>query len=401
MPPARGNSLLLDKLESGIVALETEYGPVYVQPSGWERLYLLWTFRHFNSLPLKTLNSRQRKLVERLPRCGTRGLRSGIDSLQVIGTVEGAKIPSSSTTLSSETTSHEDPTHTVSVPAEVLAPVPSRLYEESGNLDEGSKSQPSPVARRHGRSQIAFLLVSAGLFAVVAIPAWHRLQSAQTSRAASVTAPTPIAESGDTEVASQSDTTTAPIAVPSSSVVQPPLNQAATPSATGVPSQSEALSAPRLHIETPAAIISPLEPQAIQSTIKHTPTKDGTIKIRSKESPILASIQEGKLQGETPRIQFSGPPRKLIYPDYPDSKVRGKVSLNAVIGADGRVREVRILSGNKVLSAAAARAIRQWRYDPFFKDGQRVEAETNVGVLFVAADVISISFPQSAVPTAQ
>jgi outer membrane biosynthesis protein TonB len=65
------------------------------------------------------------------------------------------------------------------------------------------------------------------------------------------------------------------------------------------------------------------------------------------------------------------------------------------------VREVRILSGNKVLSAAAARAIRQWRYDPFFKDGQRVEAETNVGVLFVAADVISISFPQSAVPTAQ
>ena len=405
MPPARGNSLLLDKLESGIVALETEYGPIYVQPSGWERLYLLWTFRHFNSLPLKTLNSRQRKLVERLPRCGTRGLRSGIDSLQVIGTVEGAKVPSFSTTLSSETTSHEDPTHTVSVPAEVLAPVPSsHLCEESGNLDEGSKSQPSPVARRHGRSQIAFLLVSAGLFAVVAIPAWHRLQSAQTSRAASVTAPTPVAESGDTGVASQSDTTTAPIAVPSSSlvVVQPPLNQAATPSATGVSSQSEAaLSAPRLPIETPAAIISPLEPQAIQSTIKHTPTKDSTIKIRNKENPILASVQEGKVQGETPRIQFSGPPRKLIYPDYPDSRVRGKVSLNAVIGADGRVREVRILSGNKVLSAAAARAIRQWRYDPFFKDGQRVEAETNVGILFVAADVISISFPQSAVPTAQ
>ncbi|MFI5073152.1 MAG: energy transducer TonB [Terriglobales bacterium] len=54
-----------------------------------------------------------------------------------------------------------------------------------------------------------------------------------------------------------------------------------------------------------------------------------------------------------------------------------------------------------MLSAAAARAIRQWRYNPFLKDGQRVEAETNVGVLFVAADVISISFPQPTVPVSQ
>ena len=116
---------------------------------------------------------------------------------------------------------------------------------------------------------------------------------------------------------------------------------------------------------------------------------------------MVASIQEGKVEEEASRIQFSGPPRKLIYPEYPDTKIRGKVSLSAVIGADGKVREVKILSGNKILSAAAARAIRQWRYEPFLKDGQRVEAETNVGVLFVSEDVISLSFPQPAAPISQ
>ncbi len=389
--------MLLDKLESGIVALETEYGPVYVQPSGWQRLYLLWTFRHFNSLPLKTLNSRQRKLVERLPRCGTRGPRIGIDRLQVIGTVEGAKVPSFSTTLSSETTPLSEPIEIVSAPAEVFVPVVSELHDVNQNLDRRAKIRHSSGARRGGHSKIAFTLAIAGLIAVFGEPAWHRLQSAQTLSAATETVPTPAVAGSSTEVASQVNTTTAPIEAPSPSVDQPVLNQTVQPADNVVTPQSEtAVAAPRLSIETPAAIISPLEPQAIQSTIKQTPAKDSTIKIRSKENVIMASIQEGKIEEDASRIRISGPPRKLIYPEYPDTKIRGKVSLYAVIGADGKVREVKILSGNKVLSAAAARAIRQWRYDPFLKDGQSVEAETNVGILFVSADVISISFPSNA-----
>jgi TonB family protein len=99
-----------------------------------------------------------------------------------------------------------------------------------------------------------------------------------------------------------------------------------------------------------------------------------------------------------PRLQFSGPPSHLIYPSYPETNVRGKVTLKAVIGADGRVRGIAILSGNKMLSAAAKRAVRQWRYAPIYKDGQPVEAETNIAMLFVADDVISISFPGTVLP---
>ncbi len=389
--------MLLDKLESGIVALETEYGPVYVQPSGWQRLYLLWTFRHFNSLPLKTLNSRQRKLVERLPRCGARGLWSGLDRMQVIGTVEGAKAPSSS--LSPESITHTEPAETVFVHSEVFSPFPSLdLHEENEIPDEGMPIQPSTLARRRGHLKTALAFATAAIFAVVAVNAWHRFQPMEASKTASVSARTPVAENGYTEVAAQSDTTTAPMQTPSPSVDQTPLDQTGQPANIFAPSQSEAkLSASRLSIEKPAAIISPLEPEAIHSTVKQTPAEDNATEVRKKGNPIVASIQKDKVQEETPRIQFSGPPRRLIYPDYPDTKVRGKVSLKAVIGGDGRVREVKILSGNKILSAAAARAVRQWRYDPFYKDGEPVETETNVSVLFVSADVISLSFP-SALP---
>ncbi|MGH9529187.1 MAG: energy transducer TonB, partial [Terriglobales bacterium] len=231
-----------------------------------------------------------------------------------------------------------------------------------------------------------------------AITAWYRPWPRSASKAATVNAPMPVAPGGNIDVAAPSDTNTTatPIEAPLSSVGQTLPNQ--TPEPAGIaPSQSAAaVPIARLPIETPAAIISPLEPKTIElSNVNLAPVQRHANQTRNKEDRVVANLREGQVQQETPRIQFSGPPRRLIYPDYPDTKVRGRVSLKAVIGTDGRVREVEILSGNKVLSAAAARAIRQWQYDPFYKDGQRVETETNVGILFVAADVISISFPQS------
>ena len=49
--------MLLAKLESGLLGFETEHGFVFVQPSGWQRVHLLWTFRNFQSLSIKLLKS--------------------------------------------------------------------------------------------------------------------------------------------------------------------------------------------------------------------------------------------------------------------------------------------------------------------------------------------------------
>ncbi len=56
----------IEKLSSGVLRLETPLGPRYIQPSRTQRLYLLWMFRNFKTLPFPVLSLRQRRLVDRL-----------------------------------------------------------------------------------------------------------------------------------------------------------------------------------------------------------------------------------------------------------------------------------------------------------------------------------------------
>ena len=81
---------------------------------------------------------------------------------------------------------------------------------------------------------------------------------------------------------------------------------------------------------------------------------------------------------------------KLIYridPVYPDLARRihlqGVVELHAIIGTDGRVKELQVWTGNPILTQPAAEAVRQWRYQPTLLNGQPVEVQTVVTVKFV------------------
>jgi protein TonB len=84
-----------------------------------------------------------------------------------------------------------------------------------------------------------------------------------------------------------------------------------------------------------------------------------------------------------------------VYPDYSDIKARGVVRLTAGVDSEGRVRTVKVVSGNRALAAAALRAVRQWRYRPYLKDGQPVATETNIVISFISSDAISMTFPTS------
>ena len=82
-------------------------------------------------------------------------------------------------------------------------------------------------------------------------------------------------------------------------------------------------------------------------------------------------------------------PRKLVHvrPVYPASMkaagVTGTVTLDAVIGTDGLVREVRNVQGpNPDLEAAAAAAVRQWRFSTTLLNCEPVEVEMRVTVNF-------------------
>lgn len=73
-------------------------------------------------------------------------------------------------------------------------------------------------------------------------------------------------------------------------------------------------------------------------------------------------------------------------PKYPPmartARVSGAVEMEAVIGIDGRMREVRVKSGNPLLVPAALEAVRQWSYQPTLLNGEPVEVVTRITVMF-------------------
>lgn len=78
---------------------------------------------------------------------------------------------------------------------------------------------------------------------------------------------------------------------------------------------------------------------------------------------------------------------RRVMPEYPQiartARISGTVELLVLIGQDGRVKSVEVLSGSPMLAASARAGVEQWRYRPAILDGHAVEVETRVTVHFV------------------
>jgi periplasmic protein TonB len=76
-----------------------------------------------------------------------------------------------------------------------------------------------------------------------------------------------------------------------------------------------------------------------------------------------------------------------VQPEYPKialaAHISGTVELHAIIGKDGAVRELHVLSGNPLLVQSARAAVSAWRYRPTLLNGQPVEVETYITVKFI------------------
>jgi TonB family protein len=73
-------------------------------------------------------------------------------------------------------------------------------------------------------------------------------------------------------------------------------------------------------------------------------------------------------------------------PEYPalarQARLQGRVVMRAIIGEDGRVENLQLLSGHPMLVASAMEAVRQWVYQPTLLNGKPVEVEGEVHVDF-------------------
>jgi periplasmic protein TonB len=75
-----------------------------------------------------------------------------------------------------------------------------------------------------------------------------------------------------------------------------------------------------------------------------------------------------------------------VKPTYPplarQARIQGSVVLQAVIAKDGSIQNLRLVSGHPMLAPAAIDAVKQWRYKPYFLNGEPVEVETQITVNF-------------------
>jgi protein TonB len=91
------------------------------------------------------------------------------------------------------------------------------------------------------------------------------------------------------------------------------------------------------------------------------------------------------------RLRLSGPVEegRLILkttPVYPAiakaAGISGTVTLTAIISKTGTIENLRVTGGPAMLQQAARDAVQTWRYRPYLLDGQPVEVETTVSVIF-------------------
>ena len=74
---------------------------------------------------------------------------------------------------------------------------------------------------------------------------------------------------------------------------------------------------------------------------------------------------------------------KPVYPPLAkQARIQGVVILEAVIGKDGSISEIRVVSGHPLLTQAAIDAVKQWRYKPTLLNGEPVEVVTTITVNF-------------------
>jgi periplasmic protein TonB len=133
--------------------------------------------------------------------------------------------------------------------------------------------------------------------------------------------------------------------------------------------------------EPPPAIGTGIHPLARDSEglFNGLPDSIGTatppqVRVTPARKPAISSgVMEGrKLSGAEPR-----------YPAIAVAAgIRGTVFLAATISKTGMIENLRVVGGPPMLAPAAAEAVRTWRYRPYLLNGEPVEVETTVSVIF-------------------
>jgi TonB family protein len=151
-----------------------------------------------------------------------------------------------------------------------------------------------------------------------------------------------------------------------------------------------------LPLPTPTLHVDPLLPR-----VEHAAVPDSLKNAAPIARPVVVTvspIQMMPVSAPTPQVpQYSEPvhlsedsARALVVhsvdPVYPPQamaqKLKGAVVLQAVIGRDGTVQDLKLVRGYFVLAKAAIAAVKQWRFQPYNVNGRVLQTQTVITINF-------------------
>jgi hypothetical protein len=362
-----------------LLELRTESGALYVCPSWWQRIRLRWAFRHFHVLPPQVLSRRDQRLIEKLARSALVTPALPVAPDRVFGVVENVR--------SQSTPSRRQvvPLKTERVRPQALQAKPrisdssrpdlpdrKRLFAvSSGSIPIRRTGAPTHAARerrarfvRDARFQqwgalgmlvaVCTVVILLRIYGVPLLPGTAPMWNP----------PSPPVERAAIDVKPRVQP--ALIAVSPPTVLLPSVEK---------PKQRLALPAPE-----PALVAEESSPPVSDSAPPGTDSSSAAAPI---ESAAVAPSGDADLLfvSELPQGHFAEPV-------VTDPKLVGELRLRALIGADGSVKEVTVVSGSPKLAEVGMRAVRRWRYQALGRPG---EAETLIRMSFFGQDGVSIA----------
>jgi TonB family protein len=98
---------------------------------------------------------------------------------------------------------------------------------------------------------------------------------------------------------------------------------------------------------------------------------------RAAELSVPGAIRVGGNVQSTKLIQQ---PRPMYPPEAKQARIQGVVKLAAVIGKDGTVKRLEVISGHPLLVPSALDAVKNWVYETTLLNGDPVEVQTQIDV---------------------
>jgi len=269
-------------------------------------------------------------------------------------------------------------------PVPVIATPPQQVAKAV--VEQPAAQQPSATASKTATPETKPLITK------------PKVKPSPAAASAMKAASAPVAGSGPAPSAKASASAVASSTPPSAPAASSAAAASAAPSSTPLTASGQPANATATR-----TVLPPLEVEVVAGD-NHSTVRPGTnsvhvdLKPGSPPKPVTDASMAGNAPATaasvttsaTERVQMSAGAAEVVgqpvQPGYPmlarQMKVQGSVLLQALIGRDGSIQDLHVLTGPAILANAAQEAVRQWRFKPHYVGNEAVETQARITVNF-------------------